>query len=290
MGVTRSGNFAVLTNYKEEEMVDVQGQRSRGGMVTAWLTADPAESTQEFVHRLLSGEGVRGVGGFSLLCGKLRRKIDNTDEPSLEPLAIISNRAGSTDDVPWVGGDRGKVYGLSNTSYDNPVAWPKTRLGKQLLEAAIEKSISLDTPDSREDLIERLFEVLNEDTLPAQKDDETFEKYTYQLRHSIFIPAFGRPDPVHASADKIAAANPEHVLQGEEVDESPHKYSMTGVYGTQRQTIMLVDWDGNVTWKERALWDAEGNAIPRGKGDMEFNFQVENWETFGRHNGQSSQL
>ena len=44
---------------------------------------------------------------------------------------------------------------------------------------------------------------------------------------------------------------------------------------TQRQTIVLVDWDGNITYKERALWDSHGNAIERGKGDETFKFEIE---------------
>ena len=52
----------------------------------------------------------------------------------------------------------------------------------------------------------------------------------------------------------------------------------TGMYGTQRQTVILVGWDGNVTYTERALWDPNGNAIERGQGDMTFRFGVEGWD------------
>ena len=51
-------------------------------------------------------------------------------------------------------------------------------------------------------------------------------------------------------------------------------YFMKGAYGTQRQTILLCDWDGNVTYTERALWDAHGNLIERGKGDVVHRFKV----------------
>merc|ERR1711964_851095 len=90
LGITKTGNFAVLTNYRETDANDaahpIQGTRSRGGMVTAWLTAAVDESTPEFVQRMMAGDGVKGVGGFSLLCGKLRKR----NEHELEPLAIIS--------------------------------------------------------------------------------------------------------------------------------------------------------------------------------------------------------
>ena len=54
----------------------------------------------------------------------------------------------------------------------------------------------------------------------------------------------------------------------------PPPYFMKGAYGTQRQTVLLCDWDGNVTYKERALWDAHGNRIERGKGDVVHRFRV----------------
>ncbi|MCQ6513294.1 NRDE family protein, partial [Vibrio parahaemolyticus] len=73
--MTKDGNLAVLTNYRETNTNDsahpVHGTRSRGGMVTAWLGANPHEKVSDFVSRMLDG-GVGNVGGFSLICGKLR--------------------------------------------------------------------------------------------------------------------------------------------------------------------------------------------------------------------------
>ena len=69
-------------------------QRSSAGRrpdpASSSLGADPAESTDHFVHRMLDDGGVKGVGGFSLLCGKLRKV---KGENNIEPLAIISNRS-----------------------------------------------------------------------------------------------------------------------------------------------------------------------------------------------------
>merc|ERR1711964_21320 len=187
LGITKTGNFAVLTNYRETDANDaahpIQGTRSRGGMVTAWLTAAVDESTPEFVQRMMAGDGVKGVGGFSLLCGKLRKR----NEHELEPLAIISNRCESVGHVPWIAGQRGEVYELSK---------------------------------------------------------------------SIFIPSIGSVAPI---------------------EQPPNPNAMTGIYGTQRQTIILVDWEGKVTFRERSLWDVMGNPIERGKGDMKFEFNIEGW-------------
>ncbi|KAF4636300.1 hypothetical protein G7Y89_g1773 [Cudoniella acicularis] len=286
LGITRTGNFAVLTNYRETEFHDadhpIQGTRSRGGMVTAWLTSPDDESTEHFVHRLLEGEGVKGVGGFSLLCGKLRK--DKTTQHELEPLAIISNRSGSPDDVPWVAERRGEVYGLSNTHYDDPEIWPKVKIGKEKVLEVVDEVVEARLGE--EDLVNKLYAVLDMDTLPEQ-DGQDFEEYIYHLRKSIFIPSIGNANPPKTipEADAVASAKQEAVVDAIEeaekelkAEETPDQGNgMTGIYGTQRQTIILVDWEGNVTFRERSLWDEKGNPIPRGQGDMKFEFQIEGW-------------
>jgi len=290
LGITKSGNFAVLTNYRETDTHDanhpVQGTRSRGGMVTAWLTSPEEKSTEQFVHHLLEGEGVAGVGGFSLVCGKLRKRRDTDHE--LEPLAIISNRAGSPDDVPWIADKRGEVYGLSNTSFLDPDTWPKVRMGREKVLKAVQEGI--DGSLGEQELVDKFYAILDTDTLPPQ-NGEDFEEYIYQLRKSIFIPSIGHEvAPRIPKADQIASAKPEVALNGraeaedseeelkqEEAPDPETSAAMTGIYGTQRQTIILVDWEGNVTFRERALWDAEGHPIERGRGDMKFEFKIEGW-------------
>jgi hypothetical protein len=141
-----------------------------------------------------------------------------------------------------------------------------------------------------QELVDKLYAVLDTDTLPPQ-EGEDFEEYIYQLRHSIFIPAIGHAArPKVPKADAIASANTavaangikecedsEEELKEEEAPDPEQSPGMTGIYGTQRQTIILVDWEGNVTFRERSLWDAEGNPIERGKADMKFEFKVEGW-------------
>lgn len=285
LGMTKTGNFAVLTNYRETDIHDadhpVQGTRSRGGMVTAWLTSPDDESTQEFVHRLLEGDGVKGVGGFSLLCGKLRKRLDVENE--LEPFAIISNRSGSPDEVPWIAERRGEAYGLSNTSFLDPETWPKVKMGKEKILKVVEEAVA--TGMSEEELVTKLYAILDYDTLPAQQGQD-FEDYIVELRKSIFIPTIGNvTTPEKApKADEIAAADPDavHVKEGPntelKAEEAPENGNgMTGIYGTQRQTIILVDWDGNVTFRERSLYDPAGHPIERGTGDMKFDFKIDGW-------------
>jgi uncharacterized protein with NRDE domain len=290
LGITKSGNLAVLTNYRETDTNDkehpVRGARSRGGVVTAWLTSPSKETTVDFVHRILSGDELKSIGGFSLVCGKLRINADG----HLEPLAVISNRCGSAEDVPWIAERRGEVYGLSNTHYADPNTWPKVKMGKELIARAVKEVVEKGLGE--EELVERLYEVLDTNTLPLQHG-QSFEEYITELKESIFIPEIGRgeADDVTSKAEVIAAAgeigavcvnghltppmDPEDQLEGKERSDAAVNNCMTGVYATQRQTIILVDWEGKVTFRERALWDAKGNPIPRGEADMKFEFKIE---------------
>jgi len=299
LGITDTGNFSVLTNYRETDTHDeshpVQGQRSRGGMVTAWLTSEDEESIDQFVHRLLEGEGVKGVGGFSVICGKLRKKHDGK-KPGMEPLAVISNRNGSADDVPWIAGQGGEVYGLSNTSYDDPIAWPKVELGKEKLLEVVNEDVQSGL--GKEALIEKLFTVLDTNTLPDAQGKE-FEEIIPELRHSIFIPPIGTPISYKDIPETNTTTNgvketglgerngvkgrSELELTEEERPEAQSNANgvMSGVYGTQRQTVILVDWNGHVTYTERALFDSNANPIERSKGDMQFEFEVKGWHGMG---------
>ena len=90
MGVTRSGRIAVLTNYHEESSAAAaMGVRSRGAVVTSFLTAPPS-ATDEWIHTADASGELAGAGGFSMLCGTLRP--GRAPGANLEPLAIVSNR------------------------------------------------------------------------------------------------------------------------------------------------------------------------------------------------------
>ncbi|KAK4216846.1 NRDE protein-domain-containing protein [Rhypophila decipiens] len=325
LGITKNGNFAVLTNYRETDTHDaahpVAGKRSRGGMVTAWLGADPSETTEQFVKRLVNSGDVKGVGGFSLICGKLRK---SPSQDSIEPLAIISNRADNSSQVPWICGARGKTYGLSNAIYIDPSTtttsddssqqqiWPKVQIGSDLLSALANSDSA--TSQSEADLIDSLHKILDTDNFPPSREID-LEEGIPLLKDSIFIPAFGgkeHQDEMKAARSRglkeseaeaeaaetlMIAARPDdgvdldaaaaeshhhhHVHEYGEVPPNPGPNGFqTGLYGTQRQTVILVDWEGNVVFKERALYDANGNPIERGSqgGDMEFRFGIEGWE------------
>jgi uncharacterized protein with NRDE domain len=285
MGITKQGRLAVLTNYRE--IVDdsehaVYGLKSRGGMVTAWLGAPVEENLESFVKKMLDARAVKGVGGFSLICGDLKRKGDN----SIEPMVIISNRSEAIDGVPRIGGERDLVWGLSNTVYHDPPTWLKVKLGKKLVQEAVQEAVAKDATEDQ--LTDLLFSVLSTDTMPPRAPGLDHEEYLNHLKDSVFVPGIcdeerqGDMDAAIANGKMKAAFNEiedesREAIEQEQAKSGTPTMFAKGAYGTQRQTLILVDWDGNVTYKERALWDAHGNVLERGKGDVTIKFAIDEW-------------
>ncbi|KAF9880487.1 hypothetical protein CkaCkLH20_02441 [Colletotrichum karsti] len=294
LGITKTGHLAVLTNYRETNLGDathpIHAARSRGGMVTHWLGSAPTESASDSVDSLVKDGGVKGVGGFSMVAGKLKRKRGDDEKPAraLEGIAIVSNRCDNLQDVPWIAEKRGEVYGLSNTVYDDPKPWPKVENGKRLVKEAIQDAVSKDLDE--EALAERLFSVLDTDNLPKHPD-MSLADYIKELKQSIFVPAIGDESHRKAMQEAVSrgpghfATDDQKAAEGLQLGERPDPPAganmgfEVGLYGTQRQTIIMVDWDGNVSYRERALWDGNGNPIERGKGDEVFRFKIEGWES-----------
>ncbi|KAI2628628.1 DUF833-domain-containing protein [Hypoxylon sp. NC1633] len=280
LGITKSGRFAVLTNYRESSEDDpdpdhaISGIKSRGVIVTAWLGSPSGRSLDEFVNSMLEGRAAKGVGGFSLVCGDLKEKT----EKGIKPLAIISNRWDHIGEVPWIGAERGQTCGLSNAVYVEPAQWDKINIGKKLMKESIQEAVDKDLDE--EELINRLFAVLDNDTLPLEPK-MTFQQHMDALRRSVFIRSFaedqGWKDMANAADEGRAKAAFDEIEDHNEHEEHKdgHGYFMKGAYGTQRQTIILLDWEGNITYKERALFDSHGNSIERGKGDETFKFKIE---------------
>jgi len=282
LGITKDGLLAVLTNFRETDAngPSPKGRRSRGGMVTAWLSEPPKEGVRESVKRLVEeGEGVKGVGGFSIACGKLKKKG--------EGFAIISNRAGNLEDVPIVSPEEIKGWGLTNTAFTNSSAWPKISEGLGPFDNIVKSHA--DSSQGEESLIKSLFNHLDRDTLHGHADKPLAENIR-DLKTSIFIPAIGgdkqRQEMAEAqaqgkgrwpSSEELEQSAPsKEVAEGVKADDD--QGFDKGMYGTQRQTIVLVSRQGEVTFVERALWDANGHAIERGEGDVTFRFQIEGWE------------
>jgi len=113
LGVTRSGRFAALTNYRDPA-ANRPGAPSRGALVSAFLRSQvpPDEYLERLRHE------ASGYNGFSLLAG------DGAT------LCYFSNREGEIRSLAP------GVYGLSNSLLD--VDWPKVQSGKARLAAALD--------------------------------------------------------------------------------------------------------------------------------------------------------
>ena len=267
LGVTKQGRIAVLTNFHEEGQV-VQEAKSRGAMVNAFLTQAPdnSENTQAFVKNLIEGEGVKGVGGFSLVCGKAGQS-----------LAVVSNRTPSVEGVTWIAEKRGATVGLSNAAFGDR-SWPKVLRGEELMSSAIARSCV--RHDSRAELIEELLRMLSVDTLPRRQEGQGWTSYVKELRNSIFIPAIAGEGMDGVSADNVAAAKTNQQVQVKKNgDISKSREGIGGSYGTQKQTVVLVDHQGHMTFVERSLYDGQGCEIVDKERDRMFEFDIEGWQS-----------
>ncbi|KAK0382836.1 hypothetical protein NLU13_9931 [Sarocladium strictum] len=291
LGITKTGVFAVLTNFREPmSEKGVAGARSRGGMVKAWLGGLPDEEggLMAGVRKLVEeGEGVKNVGGFSMVCGKLRRKACECGEG----IAIVSNRVDEAKDVPVIGKERNGVWGLSNAVYseEDGEEWPKVKIGKRLLENTIAESV--EKKEGKKELVERLFGVLDEDTLGDLEEEGRRKGLTDmldRLRDSVFIRRLGDEDEHWEKVREMKEKVEEELRKesgeiGEKKVEEKKEQVIgkngfdKGLYGTQRQTVVLVDWEGKVTFVERALWDEWGNNLNKGEGDVVVEFEIEDW-------------
>lgn len=262
--MTQHGRVAVLTNYREEGEAIIEGARSRGLIPNAWLKSDPAanETTEQFAKRMIEEDGVKGVGGFSLCYGFVQDVVKRTGKG----LAIVSNRTPEVKDVIRLLGEKNETHALSNAAYGDR-SWPKVVNGEAWTQKAIEESVAADdTPDQ---LIERLLKVLATDTMPRQKENEEWDMYLNQLRHSIFVPSIGRD---HLEEHKMPAHEIGDVVKHRATDAT------SGCYGTQKSIVMVVDKDGWAFYTERTFYDGDAKPIEIGKGDRKFEFQIQGWE------------
>jgi uncharacterized protein with NRDE domain len=185
-----------------------------------------------------------------------------------EGLAIVSNRSEHVNDVKWLCRNPGETHALSNSHYgDN--SWPKVVHGERAVSEAIKTSSKKN--ESKDALITRLVDVLSTDTLPRQKDGEEWNTYLGQLRQSVFVPPIGKDEEREKLDEESPLPNGAPDMRAK-VDKAT-----CGVYGTQKQSIMLVDWNGKVTAFERTLIDIDGKPIEKGKGDLKYEFKVEGW-------------
>jgi uncharacterized protein with NRDE domain len=112
LGVTRTGRFAALTNYRDPEQRRA-GVRSRGALVADMLESD-ASVAEGLTH-------LRAVGG---------------DYNGFNLIFSDGERLGIYESARGAGRELGPgIYGLSNHLLDTP--WPKVQNAKSRLEAAL---------------------------------------------------------------------------------------------------------------------------------------------------------
>ena len=260
LGITKQGRLALLTNFREDgEKIE---ERSRGEIAKSFLVLPPdsRETPRQFARRLVDEEGVQSVGGFSLIFGELRND-PTTGERG--PLGVVSNRTPDADSVTWVAGAGSQTQAwtcaLSNSLYGDE-EWPKVRQAQTLLDEAIKESVR--NRESEEQLLARFFRLLCTDKLPERRPDESIPEFMWHLRQSIFIPAFSveraSASGAVSAAEQSAGARPR-------------------MYGTQKQTVILVGHDGNVTYVERTLFDDTARPTDTKSRDRRFDFRIEDW-------------
>jgi uncharacterized protein with NRDE domain len=127
--VSRDGRFAAITNFRQANFrqldagqeMPLQPARSRGEMVTTWLT-----SREPPLTRVAAIADIRSAyAGFNLLAADSNRAF------------YISNRAAAPARELLPG-----IYGLSNHLLDTP--WPKLVRTKQQIANEIAGSLSID--------------------------------------------------------------------------------------------------------------------------------------------------
>jgi len=115
LGVTRSGRFASITNYREPPAPEPPLEFSRGHLVRDYLAGgnEPLAHARELAPRRSS------YRGYSLLLG------------SPESLVYVSNRCEGVSGIP------AGVHGLSNHLLDTD--WPKVHSGRERLRRLLEQ-------------------------------------------------------------------------------------------------------------------------------------------------------
>lgn len=203
--------------------------------------------------------GVSDVGGFSLVFGRLSKR--NICAQKGEGLAIISNRTQDASATTWICGKPGETQGLSNSHFGDR-SWPKVVDGEKRLQSIIQEHTTENS--SKEDLLNALFEILSVDTLPRRQHGQDWDTYVYQLRNSIFIPRIGRDELDDSSADDVVVTDTDRTTKTD-----------SEAYGTQKQTVILVNRKGTATYVERTLYDDHGR--PTDDDIQRYEFEIEGW-------------
>ena len=189
LGVSRSGRFAAVTNYREgirlRDAASTSGpagtaKRSRGLLVTDWLKADADQTAVEFLSRV--EDAASEYNGFNLLIG------------DLDGLFYFSNRGGGGQALAP------GLYGLSNHLLDTP--WPKVTRAKSQIAGCVEsKCLPIDD----------MFEVLADETPAA--DDQLPDTGVGVVLERLLSPIFIRAKTYGTRSSTIVVIDSEHTVR-----------------------------------------------------------------------------
>jgi len=132
MGVTTSGKFAALTNYRNP-LEETIGKRSRGEVVADFLIGH--ESSEPYLQKV--NENFNAYPGFNLLTG---------DTKELYYYSNIEKRIRKLEPG---------IYGLSNHLLNTN--WPKVEIGKKYLGELVAAYLD---PKEKEAFVQGLFQML----------------------------------------------------------------------------------------------------------------------------------
>jgi len=156
MGITRSGRFAGLTNFRDPS-AQIMNAKSRGMLVSNFLCSN--ESPEEYMLEVANKRTL--YNPFNLLVGDLS-KLLYFNKQSPKPLALKPG-----------------IYGLSNHFMDTP--WPKVRKSKQALANYLENKMLIEPQPLFEILANN--ELAQDRELPKTGISQEYEK----MLSSIFI-------------------------------------------------------------------------------------------------------
>lgn len=138
LGINRHGNFAALTNYREEYHPPPD-LLSRGILVKSILKCSESEIPLYKQLEEISNNSDK-YGGYNLVASDL--SLSN-------PKCYYQNNRKNDGIKELISGE---IYGLSNSVLENP--WPKVRIGIEEMKSILKES----TTES--DIVDRLFNLL----------------------------------------------------------------------------------------------------------------------------------
>jgi uncharacterized protein with NRDE domain len=133
MGITRTGRFAALTNFRSLPMIK-QDSPSRGNLVKNFLVGHMSAS--DYIHELQTV--AESYSGFNLIAG------------TMNELIYFSNCRKEEQTIS------SGLFGLSNNFFDVP--WPKVQRGKQMLSKCLDHDNEID--------IKQIFTLLSDTFYP----------------------------------------------------------------------------------------------------------------------------